>query len=92
MSEDPGVSRSGRVRKKSSKLSDYPSPEAGEHRAVKRPAKSSPLHIHTTLTHNKTSQLGEQPPDLLLEDEEATSSVPSIKVDRFGLASGDGLQ
>ena len=54
--------------------------------------KTSPLHIHTTLTHNKTSQLGEQPPDLLLEDEEATSSVPSIKVDRFGLASGDGLQ
>ena len=69
MSEDPGVSRSGRVRKKSSKLSDYQSTEAGEHRAAKRPAKSSPLH--TTLTPNKTSQLGEQPPDLLLEDEEA---------------------
>ena len=69
MSEDPGVSRSGRVRKKSSKLSDYQSPEAGEHRAVKRPAKFSPLH--TTRTPNKTSQLSEQPPDLLLEDEEA---------------------
>ena len=71
MSEDPGVSRSGRVRKKSSKLSDYQSPEAGEPqaRAGKRPAKHSPLH--TTLTPIRPGQLGEQPPDLLLDDEEA---------------------
>ena len=83
MSEDPGVSRSGRVRKKSSKLSDYQSPEAGEHqaRAVKRPpAKHSPLH--TSLTPLKTGQLGEQPPDLLLDDEEAGDFVEAgVEID-----------
>lgn len=70
MSEDPGVSRSGRVRKKSSKLSDYQSPEA-EVRAVKRPA-AKPSSL--TLTTHKTSlgsQPGERPPDLLLDDDEA---------------------
>ena len=66
MSEDPGVSRSGRVRKKSSKLSDYQSPEA-EVRPGKRPAaKSSSL----TLTANKAS-ITSEPPDLLLDDDEA---------------------
>ena len=83
MSEDPGVSRSGRVRKKSSKLSDYQSPEAGEHqaRAVKRPpVKYSPLH--TSLTPLKTGQLGEQPPDLLLDDEEAGDFVEAgVEID-----------
>ena len=70
MSEDPGVSRSGRVRKKSSKLSDYQSPEA-EVRPGKRPAaKSSSL----TLTANKTS-ISSQPPDLLLDDDEAAAGV-----------------
>ena len=76
MSEDPGVSRSGRVRKKSSKLSDYQSlDDVDQMRGSKRPAKSSPLH--TTMISTKTSQLGEQPPDQLLDEEEE----PAVDID-----------
>jgi len=80
MSEDPNISRSGRVRKKSSKLTDYQNPEDLDgNRPVKRIFKSSSPQ-HSSLNPGKSSRLEDLPPETLLGSEDENLDL-DLKLD-----------
>merc|ERR1719427_1894608 len=90
MADDGNISRSGRVRKKSSKLTDFQSPDELELKPIKRSSNSSrreggPLSpqsgsegggSHSSFSQSKAHQVEDQPPAQLLasEDDPAHSS------------------
>lgn len=84
MAEDGNISRSGRVRKKSSKLTDFQSPDELELKPIKRSSNSSrreggPLSPraggdgsgeHVSFSQSKEHQIDDLPPAQLLASEE----------------------
>jgi len=92
MAEDGNISRSGRVRKKSSKLTDFHSPDELELKPVKRLSNSNgSVVFHSSYSQNKTNVIDDLPPAQLLASEEEQTNSGSYLSSDIDLKLEDGL-